>query len=152
MLSHPHLSPQTCPLLVQRVRHQKWLPLKKPPRTKKRCLLRRNHGYCIICRFKIRVHYQNPLPVLPCPPKLLDIPTNSKRYMRPEFLDAATNEALLSMVVNTKCGMPLNLGKWEALWEDGADDNGEQMTSPGDIRHRGPLPTRIPFFLLFIWL
>jgi len=72
--------------------------------------------------------------------------------MRPEFLNAATNEALLSMVIDAECGMPLDLGKWEALWEDGADDNGEQTTSPGDIRRRGPLPTCIPFFLLFIWL
>ncbi len=54
--------------------------------------------------------------------------------MRPEFLDAATNEALLSMVVDAECGMPLDLGKWEALWEDGADDNGEQTTSLGDIQ------------------
>ena len=72
--------------------------------------------------------------------------------MRPEFLDATTNEVLLSMVVDAKCSMLLDLGKWEALWEDGADDNGEQTTSPGDIQCRGPLPTRIPFFLLFIWL
>ena len=28
------------------------------------------------------------------------------------------------MVVDAECGMPLDLGKWEALWEDGADDHG----------------------------
>ncbi|KAH9990926.1 RNA polymerase II-associated [Russula vinacea] len=71
----------------------------------------------------VKVRYQNPLPAPPCPPKLLDIPTNPKRYTRPEFLDAATNEALLPMVVDAECGMPLDLGKWEALWEDGADDH-----------------------------
>ncbi|KAI9434545.1 RNA polymerase II-associated [Russula earlei] len=70
----------------------------------------------------VKVRYQNPLPPPPCPPKLLHIPTNPKRYTRPEFLDAATNEALLPMVVDAECGMPLDLGKWEALWEDGADD------------------------------
>ncbi|KAH9967541.1 RNA polymerase II-associated [Russula dissimulans] len=70
----------------------------------------------------VKVRYQNPLPAPPCPPKLLDIPTDPKRYTRPEFLDAATNEALLPMVVDAECGMPLDLGKWEALWEDGADD------------------------------
>lgn len=74
----------------------------------------------------VKVRYQNPLPAPPCPPKLLDIPTNPKRYTRPEFLDAATNEALLPMVVDAECGMPLDLGKWEALWEDGADDSGTQ--------------------------
>lgn len=26
------------------------------------------------------------------------------------------------MIVDAECGMPLDLGKWEALWEDGADD------------------------------
>jgi hypothetical protein len=75
-----------------------------------------------------KVRYQNPLPAPPCPPKLLDIPTNPKRYTRPEFLDAATNEALLPMVVDAECGMPLDLGKWEALWEDGADDSGAHRT------------------------
>ena len=28
------------------------------------------------------------------------------------------------MIVDAECGMPLDLGKWEALWEDGADDRG----------------------------
>ena len=30
------------------------------------------------------------------------------------------------MVVDAECGMPLDLGKWEALWEDGADDHGKK--------------------------
>ncbi|KAF8268695.1 Paf1-domain-containing protein [Lactarius quietus] len=57
----------------------------------------------------VKVRYQNPLPP-------------HHRYTRPEFLDAATNEMLLPMIVDAECGMPLDLGKWEALWEDGADD------------------------------
>ena len=81
----------------------------------------------------VKVRYQNPLPAPPCPPKLLDIPTNPKRYTRPEFLDAATNEALLPMVVDAECGMPLDLGKWEALWEDGADDGGKPFVSPHNV-------------------
>ena len=87
-----------------------------------------------------KVRYQNPLPAPPCPPKLLDIPTNPKRYTRPEFLDAATNEALLPMVVDAECGMPLDLGKWEALWEDGADDSGERRPPPPRTHTH---PTRI---------
>ncbi|KAI0047855.1 Paf1-domain-containing protein, partial [Auriscalpium vulgare] len=71
----------------------------------------------------VKVRYQNPLPAPPCPPKLLDIPTNPMRYARPEFIDAIANEALLPMIVDAECGMPLELGKWEALWEEGADDN-----------------------------
>jgi RNA polymerase II-associated factor 1 len=90
-----------------------------------------------------KVRYQNPLPAPPCPPKLLDIPTNPKRYTRPEFLDAATNEALLPMVVDAECGMPLDLGKWEALWEDGADDSGARMSSPS------PSDTLLIWFFFF---
>ncbi|KAI0060726.1 hypothetical protein BV25DRAFT_1871121 [Artomyces pyxidatus] len=71
----------------------------------------------------VKVRYQNPLPAPPCPPKLLDIPTNPKRYTRPEFLDAVANNALLPMIVDAECGMPLDLGKWEALWEEGANDS-----------------------------
>ena len=78
----------------------------------------------------VKVRYQNPLPAPPCPPKLLDIPTDPKRYTRPEFLDNATNEMLLPMIVDAECGMPLDLGKWEALWEDGADDHGTTPLLP----------------------
>jgi RNA polymerase II-associated factor 1 len=40
---------------------------------------------------------------------------------------------LLPMIVDAECGMPLDLGKWEALWEDGADDHGARTA-------RTPLP------------
>jgi RNA polymerase II-associated factor 1 len=88
----------------------------------------------------VKVRYQNPLPAPPCPPKLLDISTNPKRYTRPEFLDATTNEALLPMVVDAECGMPLDLGKWEALWEDGADDSGTHRTQ---LSLSSPFPSSI---------
>ncbi|TFK39891.1 RNA polymerase II-associated protein [Crucibulum laeve] len=71
----------------------------------------------------VRVRYSNPLPAPPCPPKLLDIPTNPLRYARPEFLNAIAEDALLPMIVDAECGMPLDLGKWESLWEEGADDS-----------------------------
>ncbi|KAJ2933140.1 hypothetical protein H1R20_g3941, partial [Candolleomyces eurysporus] len=71
----------------------------------------------------VRVRYSNPLPPPPCPPKLLDIPTNPMRYARPEFLDAVAGELPLPMIVDAECGMPLDLGHWESLWEDGADDS-----------------------------
>ncbi|KAJ7712721.1 RNA polymerase II-associated protein [Mycena metata] len=80
----------------------------------------------------VRVRYSNPLPAPPCPPKLLDIPTNPMRYARPEFLNALANDLPLPMIVDAECGMPLDLGKWESLWlgEDGED------TSGGDIKAR----------------
>ncbi|KAG6897823.1 hypothetical protein C0992_010627 [Termitomyces sp. T32_za158] len=71
----------------------------------------------------VRVRYSNPLPPPPCPPKLLDIPTNPMRYARPEFLNALANEMPLPMIVDAECGMPLDLGKFECLWEENGDDS-----------------------------
>ncbi|KJA28196.1 hypothetical protein HYPSUDRAFT_34577 [Hypholoma sublateritium FD-334 SS-4] len=70
----------------------------------------------------VRVRYSNPLPAPPCPPKLLKIKTEPLRYARPEFLNGLANETPLPMIVDAECGMPLDLGKWECLWEDNGDD------------------------------
>ncbi|TCD69476.1 hypothetical protein EIP91_007602 [Steccherinum ochraceum] len=70
----------------------------------------------------IRVRYSNPLPAPPCPPKLLDIPTNPMRYARPEFLNDIANDTPLPMIVDAECGMPLDLGKWGSLWEEDVED------------------------------
>ena len=77
----------------------------------------------------VKVRYQNPLPPPPCPPKLLEIPTDPHRYARPEFLDSLANDAPLPMIVDGEMGMPLDLGQWEALWADGTDDAGEYCNS-----------------------
>ncbi|KIJ59225.1 hypothetical protein HYDPIDRAFT_44133 [Hydnomerulius pinastri MD-312] len=71
----------------------------------------------------VRVRYSNPLPPPPCPPKLIDIPTNPMRYTRPEFLNAIANDTPLPMIVDAECGMPLDLGRWECLWDEDADDS-----------------------------
>ncbi|KDQ51035.1 hypothetical protein JAAARDRAFT_706932 [Jaapia argillacea MUCL 33604] len=71
----------------------------------------------------VRVRYSNPLPAPPCPPKLLDIPTNPMRYTKPEFMTSIADSTPLPMVVDAELGMPLDLGKWECLWEEGADDS-----------------------------
>jgi hypothetical protein len=76
----------------------------------------------------VRVRYANPLPAPPCPPKLLNIPTNPMRYARPEFLDTLTSNTPLPMIVDAECGMPLDLGRWACLWEEGADDSGASYT------------------------
>lgn len=73
----------------------------------------------------VRVRYSNPLPAPPCPPKLLDIPTNPMRYARPEFLETLANDTPLPMIVDAECGMPLDLGLWECLWTDDGDDSGQ---------------------------
>ena len=72
----------------------------------------------------MRVRYSNPLPAPPCPPKLLDIPTNPMRYAHPKFLDGIANGTPLPTIVDAEMGMPLDLGKWESLWEEDADDSG----------------------------
>ncbi|KAF9054489.1 RNA polymerase II-associated protein [Panaeolus papilionaceus] len=71
----------------------------------------------------VRVRYSNPLPPPPCPPKLLNIPTNPMRYAQPEFLNAIASDTPLPMIVDAECGMPLDLGKWDCLWEEDADDS-----------------------------
>ncbi|KAF9499332.1 hypothetical protein BDN71DRAFT_1441928 [Pleurotus eryngii] len=71
----------------------------------------------------VRVRYSNPLPPPPCPPKLLDIPTDPTRYSRPEFLQGIASEVPLPMIVDAECGMPLDLAKWDCLWEENADDS-----------------------------
>ena len=72
----------------------------------------------------VRVRYNNPLPAPPFPPKLLKIPTNPSRYARPDFIAELAYEAPLPMVVDAECGMPLDLGKWDCLWEENADKSG----------------------------
>ncbi|PSR76304.1 hypothetical protein PHLCEN_2v8536 [Hermanssonia centrifuga] len=45
------------------------------------------------------------------------------RYARPEFLNDIASDTPLPMIVDAECGMPLDLGKWECLWEQNADDS-----------------------------
>lgn len=71
----------------------------------------------------VRVRYSNPLPAPPCPPKLLDIPTNPARYARPEFLNAIAEDTPLPMIVDAELGIPLDLCQWECLWEENGDDS-----------------------------
>ncbi|KAF8754182.1 Paf1 [Rhizoctonia solani] len=65
----------------------------------------------------VKVRYTNPLPAPPCPPKLLNIPTHPNRYVRPEFTATLAAETPLPMVVDSECGMPLDLFGWDGLWD-----------------------------------
>ncbi|KAG6853882.1 hypothetical protein C0991_000347 [Blastosporella zonata] len=56
------------------------------------------------------------------------------RYARPEFLDTLANETPLPMIVDAECGMPLDLSKFECLWEEGGNDS-----------ELNPDPTNLPF-------
>ncbi|TDL23983.1 RNA polymerase II-associated protein [Rickenella mellea] len=91
----------------------------------------------------VRVRYQNPLPAPPFPPKLLNIPTNPSRYARPDFTAALASETPLPMVVDAEMGMPLDLSKYEALWEDDEDDS---ALNP-DPRNVPPLDPKDQFLL-----
>ncbi|EJF59351.1 hypothetical protein DICSQDRAFT_162524 [Dichomitus squalens LYAD-421 SS1] len=85
----------------------------------------------------IRVRYSNPLPPPPCPPKLLDIPTDPMRYARPEFLDEIAAATPLPMVVDGDLGMPLDLSRWDCLWEENGDDS-ELNPDPNNLPKLDP--------------
>ncbi|KNZ74604.1 RNA polymerase II-associated protein 1 like protein [Termitomyces sp. J132] len=65
------------------------------------------------------------------------------RYARPEFLDALANETPLPMIVDAECGMPLDLGKFECLWEENGDDS---ELNP-DLHNLPPLDPKDAFLL-----
>jgi len=71
----------------------------------------------------VRVRYSNPLPAPPCPPKLLNIPTNSSRYTNVNFTSELANSTPLPMVIDADCGMPIDLLQWECLWMENGDDS-----------------------------
>lgn len=50
------------------------------------------------------------------------------RYARPDLLNAIANDTPLPMIVDAECGMPLDLGRWECLWDDDVDDSGPCST------------------------
>ncbi|KAG8983045.1 hypothetical protein FRB90_006343, partial [Tulasnella sp. 427] len=90
----------------------------------------------------VRVRYVNPLPPPPYPPKLLNIPTDPKRFTRSEFTQAMSNETLLPMVVDAEMGMPLDLSQFDALW-DGSSSTGD----PLNVDNPPPIDPRDLFML-----
>lgn len=77
----------------------------------------------------VRVRYNNNLPPPPCPPKMLTIETNPKRYARPEFIDAVVDDTPIPMVVDAELGMPLDLSLWDCLWDEAADEDGPSVVT-----------------------
>jgi len=73
----------------------------------------------------VRVRYTNPLPPPPCPPKLLTIPTDPKRFTKIAFTNELANETPLPMIIDGECGMPIELTHWESLWTENGDDSGK---------------------------
>lgn len=69
----------------------------------------------------VRVRFQNPLPAPPYPPKLLNIPTNPERYASLDYTGELANETPFPMVVDAEMGMPLDLSRYECLWQEGGD-------------------------------
>jgi RNA polymerase II-associated factor 1 len=45
------------------------------------------------------------------------------RYARSDFLNAIAHDTPLPMIVDAECGMPLDLGRWECLWDEEANDS-----------------------------
>jgi hypothetical protein len=75
----------------------------------------------------VRVRYSNPLPAPPCPPKLLNIPTNPQRFTDIGFTSDLANSTPLPMVIDADCGMPIDLLQWESLWMENGNDAGMPM-------------------------
>ncbi|KAG8950175.1 hypothetical protein FRC03_012955 [Tulasnella sp. 419] len=71
----------------------------------------------------VKVRYTNPLPPPPFPPKLLNIPTDPKRYAKTEFTQQLSNDTPLPMVVDAELGMPLDLSHWDELWNGSTGDS-----------------------------
>jgi RNA polymerase II-associated factor 1 len=55
---------------------------------------------------------------------MIDIPTTPARYAEPERLEAIANMQPFPMIVDAEMGLPLDLGRWDCLWEDNGDDSG----------------------------
>ncbi|KAB5595766.1 MRNA export factor mex67 [Ceratobasidium theobromae] len=81
----------------------------------------------------VKVRYTNPLPAPPCPPKLLNIPTHPSRYVKPEFTATLAAETPLPMVVDSECGMPLDLFCWDGLWDGRTDYEELNPTEPVEL-------------------
>ena len=61
------------------------------------------------------------------------------RYARSDFLNAVANDTPLPMIVDAECGMPLDLGRWECLWDDDVDDSSPSNTLLQTLPHSCPL-------------
>lgn len=84
----------------------------------------------------VRVRYNNPLPPPPYPPKLLNIPSDPKRYARIGFTQDLANDTHLPMVADSEMGMPLDLSAFDSLW-DGTNEllGAFQVLPSSQFRH-----------------
>jgi len=62
------------------------------------------------------VRYPNPLPELPYPPKLIQVPAPEPNYTSPAFALRMTDSLQLPVTVDAEAGMPIDLAKLEHLW------------------------------------
>lgn len=74
------------------------------------------HAYAYCSDLIERVRYPNPLPELPYPPKLIQVPAPEPNYTSPAFALRMTDSLQLPVTVDAEAGMPLDLAKMEHLW------------------------------------
>lgn len=99
----------------------------------------------------VRVRYTNPLPPPPFPPKLIQTPTLLSRYARLEFTAGLAGVTPFPMVVDAECGMPLDLARWESIWDGPMGDDDPGTVSAFILFHKSAIsinvqrstPTRI---------
>ncbi|KAF8317776.1 RNA polymerase II-associated [Cantharellus anzutake] len=65
----------------------------------------------------VRVRYSNPLPPPPFPPKLINVPTHPSRYARFDYTSKLADETPFPMIVDAELGMPIDLSKFDELWD-----------------------------------
>ncbi|KAL1406341.1 hypothetical protein Q8F55_008040 [Vanrija albida] len=65
----------------------------------------------------VKVRFENPLPDLPFPPKLLNVSTDIQRLGEPSYLNQLASTTPFPMLVDSEMGMPIDLNEFEGVWD-----------------------------------
>lgn len=65
----------------------------------------------------VRVRFENPLPDLPFPPKLLNVSTDIQRLGEPSYLNQLASTTQFPMLVDSEMGMPIDLNAFDGVWD-----------------------------------
>ncbi|WOO83865.1 RNA polymerase II-associated factor 1 [Vanrija pseudolonga] len=76
----------------------------------------------------VRVRFENPLPDLPFPPKLLNVSTDIQRLGEPSYLNQLASTTQFPMLVDSEMGMPIDLNEFDGVW----DGNEAALNPPTD--------------------
>ncbi|EPQ31159.1 uncharacterized protein PFL1_01347 [Pseudozyma flocculosa PF-1] len=91
-----------------------------------------------------RVRYPNPIPLPPYAPKLVKVATDPARYANPHFADRLASAHPLPVLVDAHAGMPIDLARFQDLWEG---DLSEVSVAPTDRLDQDSLDDADAFLL-----